>query len=599
MCSRPVFLNSEVDMFKNKLLAGIGALSMIGGIPAGGSELEQRLEKIDSLMNQAQETLRIPGMAVAAVVDGKVVFLKGYGVRNASESLPVTENTLFAIGSCSKAFTTFALGQLVDEGVLQWDDPVIRYLPEFRLKDLHATHHLTIRDLVTHRSGLPRHDMAWYNSDFSRHEILSRLQHLDPTCDLREKFQYNNLMYAVAGLVIEKVSGKTWEEFVDARIFTPLGLDRSNTSVDESAQTDDFASPHTEKEGQVKEIPFRRLTNIGPAGSINSSIKEMAKWVEIQLAGGEPLIRKHTLAEMHRIHMPVHEPLFEGLLGYGLGWFIGLHDGRFLVTHGGGIDGFVSDAAFYPKERIGVVVLTNSDSFALFPYMASRAIADVPLGQEPGDWLSKLEEKANQIKELRKSSGSREEAGSENPFIRPLEQYAGQFEHPGYGVIEVGLNDGRLAASYNGIRYWIGHAGNDHLTLSMESREAERKIGGFFMSNRSGEVSELHISLEAQLPPIAFKRKVSNDLLAAEYLRQFAGVYECPFFSLEIALKGGLLTADIPGAPSCALKPEKRNWFSIREVPDCKMEFVLNADGKVAELRFLQAGQNTTFTVKR
>ena len=240
-------------MIKNKWLVGVSALSMIGGNVVMASEstsvvnevIHQRLAKVDSTMNQALETLRIPGMAIGVIVDGKVVFMKGYGVRNISDPSPVTENTLFAIGSCSKAFTTFALGQLVDEGRLAWDDPVIKYLPEFRLKDLHATHHLTIRDLVTHRSGLPRHDLAWYNSTFSRAEILNKLPHLEPTYDIREKFQYNNFMYGVAGLLIERVSGKTWEEFVQERIFIPLNMPRSNFSVEVSQQADDFAFPHT------------------------------------------------------------------------------------------------------------------------------------------------------------------------------------------------------------------------------------------------------------------------------------------------------------------------------------------------------------------
>src|SRR5579871_1105072 len=178
------------------------------------SVIQQRLEKIDPMINKVLEISQIPGISVGVVVDGKVAFTKGYGVRNFSETAPVTENSLFAIGSCSKAFTTLALGQLVDEGTIAWDDPVIKYIPEFRLHDMHATHHLTIKDLVTHRSGLPRHDFVWYNSKCSRLELLKRLQHLEPTSDIREKFQYNNLMYAVAGLVIERLTSQTWEEFI-------------------------------------------------------------------------------------------------------------------------------------------------------------------------------------------------------------------------------------------------------------------------------------------------------------------------------------------------------------------------------------------------
>ena len=194
-------------------------------------------------------------------MDGKVVFTKGYGVRNFSEPLPVTENSLFAIGSCSKAFTTFALGQLVDEeeGMIAWDDPVIKYIPEFPLTRYSCHPSPTIKDIVTHRSGLPRHDFVWYNSKFSRSELLNRLQHLEPTSDLREKFQYNNLMYAVAGLVIERVTGQTWEDFVQSRIFDPIGMNLSNFSVDDSQKSNDYASPHSERNEQTAVIPFRNL----------------------------------------------------------------------------------------------------------------------------------------------------------------------------------------------------------------------------------------------------------------------------------------------------------------------------------------------------
>lgn len=590
-------------MVKNILFVGIGALSMVGAncvaaepTQVTDATIQQRLEKIDPLMNRALKTLKIPGMAIGVVVDGKVVFTKGYGIRDFSDPLPVTEDTLFAIGSCSKAFTTFALGQLVDEGTLAWDDPVIKYLPEFRLKDIHATHHLTIRDLVTHRSGLPRHDLAWYNSTFSRKEILDRLPHLEPTCDLREKFQYNNFMYGVAGLVIERVSGRTWEEFVHERIFTPLGMNRSNFSVEISQQADDFAAPHTEKNEKIEVIPFRNISNLGPAGSINSSIEDMMKWVELQLSDGKQLIQKETLKDMHLVHMPMHSPILEEAFGYGLGWFTALHEGHYIVAHGGGIDGFISMVTLYPKEKLGVVVLTNSDSHGLFPTMAAYGIADLLLGKEDDLWLSKVEEKEKQMKELMKQSGSIEETISEATLLHSPDQYIGEFEHPGYGSIKIDLNQGVLVASHNDIRYRLSHTGYDHFNLSMESREESQKIGGSFVSNRSGDISELHISFEAQLAPIIFKRKVSNELIAADYLKNFIGVFECSLFSMEIALKGGHLTATVPGQPSCEMKPEKKNLFSIKELPGCSIQFVMGPDQLASELQLRQAGQ--TFSLK-
>ena len=588
------------------------ALSFLGGNLLAASEPSQetklvsvvsqeKLNEIDSLMSKALETLRIPGFAVGIVVDGQVAFTKGYGVRNYSDQSPVSENTLFAIGSCSKAFTTFALGQLVDEGSISWDDPVIKHLPEFRLHDIHATHHLTIRDLVTHRSGLPRHDFVWFNSKFPRHEILNRLQYLEPTYDLREKFQYNNLMYAVAGLVIERVSGQSWEEFVGDRIFKPLGMTRSNFAVEQSQKSDDFATPHTEKNEQIEVIPFRELSNIGPAGSINSTAENMARWVQLQLSQGdfqgEHLINAETLKDMHVVHMPVPSQMIAGMFGfgYGLGWFTGLHKGHYVVAHGGGIDGFISEVLLFPEEKIGVVVLTNSDSHFLFSHTAALEIANLLVGKESDEWLSKLADKEKQMKELVEKAGDTQGPISESIAFRSSEQYIGEFEHPGYGVIRISLDGDELVVSHNEIVYLLKHTCYDHFIGSAKLREAQ-KFGCFFICNPSGEITEFHVAIEPSLSPIVFKKKASNELLASDYLKKFTGTFECSVFSMEIALKKGRLTATVPGQPSCEMKPEKPNLFSLKELPNCSLQFITESDGIISELQLHQAGQ--TFTLK-
>ncbi len=594
-------------MIKN-IFAGVGALSIVGSSLLIAAEpiaidpiIQQRLEKIDPMMNKVIEISRIPGMSVGVVVDGKVVFSKGYGVRNFSETSPVTDNSLFAIGSCSKAFTTFAIGQLVDEGMIAWDDPVIKYIPEFRLHDIHATHHLTIKDLVTHRSGLPRHDFVWYNSKFSRSELLNRLQHLEPTSDIREKFQYNNLMYAVAGLVIERLTGQTWEEFIQNRIFDPIGMNLSNFSVDDSQQSNDYASPHSERNEKTEIIPFRNLSNIGPAGSINSSAADMVKWVQLQLSEGnvegKHLINKATLQEMHIVQMPMPPLPSEEtpyMFGYGLGWMTGLHKGHYTVAHGGGIDGFISSVVLFPKEKIGVVVLTNSDSHGLFPQSAAYGIADLLMGVEDDQWLSQAEEKEKQMKALLKKAEN-ENAPTEIVAVRPFENYVGEFENPGYGTVKVSLDQDALMASHNEISYALKHKCYDHFTVSAKLVETQ-KFNCSFISNASGEISELQIAIEPLLPPIVFKRKTATELLATDYLKKFAGVFECPVFSMDIALKKGRLTATVPGQPSCELKPEKPNVFSLKELPDCILQFIVGMDGAVSELQLQQAGQ--TFSLK-
>jgi CubicO group peptidase (beta-lactamase class C family) len=215
------------------------------------------LNDLDLIVNDAMDAFNVPGVAIGVVIDGKVVLSKGYGYRNLDKGLPATENTLFAIGSCTKAFTTFILGQLVDEGKIHWDDPVIAYIPEFRLMDQYATYHITIRDLVAHRSGMARHDFLWLNPEFTRADVIKSLQYLEPACTLREKFQYNNLMYAVAGILIENVTGQTWEEELVSKIFTPLNMLNSNASVKESQTSEDFSIPYAEIAGAIRVLPVR------------------------------------------------------------------------------------------------------------------------------------------------------------------------------------------------------------------------------------------------------------------------------------------------------------------------------------------------------
>lgn len=261
------------------------------------------LNGLDGFVEQVMKDWHVPGLAVAIVKDGQVVYAKGFGYRDVKKELKVTPDTLFAIGSCSKAFTATALAILAGEGKLDWDKSVRDYLPDFRLHDAYATAQLRPRDLVTHQSGLPRHDLIWYGSPLSRKELFDRLHHLEPSKPLHAKYQYNNLMFMTAGVLIERISGSTWEEFVRRRILDPLGMKTSTFSVNDSQKTSNFSLPYQEQKGEVKEIPFRNIDAIGPAGSINSSVNEMTRWLLVQLGKGKfegrQVIPEKNLGEVH------------------------------------------------------------------------------------------------------------------------------------------------------------------------------------------------------------------------------------------------------------------------------------------------------------
>ncbi len=239
-------------------------------------DAEKALAGFDKFVADAIEAWEVPGLAMAVVVDGEIVLAQGFGWRDVDNKLPVTSQTLFAIGSCGKAFTSLVIGTLVDQGQVDWDTPVKDYIPGFRLYDPTASELLTPRDMLTHRCGLPRHDRLWLNNGSSREEIVNRLAFLEPNETLRAKFQYNNLMYVLAGCLIERLTDGTWEEAVHQRIFQPLGMKRSNFSVLDSQNDADFALPYTEKDNGIQPTSFRDLGLIGPAGGINSSVEDMS-----------------------------------------------------------------------------------------------------------------------------------------------------------------------------------------------------------------------------------------------------------------------------------------------------------------------------------
>jgi CubicO group peptidase (beta-lactamase class C family) len=585
--------------FMNKKLASIitfiSLLLFSFSIQADTKLSQEKIERLDEMMKTALEKFHVPGAAVGVIVDGNIILTKGYGTRDLLNSLPTTENTQFAIGSCSKAFTTFVLGELVDKKLISWDDPVIKHLPEFHLKDLHATHHITIRDLVTHRSGLPRHDLLWYGSKLSRIELLSKLQHLEPTADLREKFQYNNLMYMVAGLVIEKVTGKSWEQVVQEGILTPLSMNNSNFSVDVMQTSEDFSLPYREKDGQIVLVPFKNISAIGPAGSINASVADMAQWLQLQLSDGQGLVLKQTLDAMHTTQMAMnfpglHDSIHEDtlLLGYGLGWMIGLHKGSYVVTHGGGIDGFISNIVLFPKEKVGVVVLTNTDSFSLAE-ISSYAIADLVMDKENSSWLTKAEETLEKLRSFDADQSTITTVATNSSLIRSADEYVGEFEHPGYGIITVSLDDtGNLSSLYNGHIYTLEHKCYDHFSACI-SRDIPLKTPSFFVGNDLGTITEFHIALESTLPPITFHKKPSNTWNNESHLRKFTGVFEGNAgLLLKVSLEEGHLFASVEGQSPYKLAPSSELSFSIEGLPGYTLHFSSDAEEKISDVKLAQ-----------
>lgn len=542
----------------------------------------------------ARSAWEVPGLAMAIVSGGEVVFAQGFGRRDVEANLPVTADTLFAIGSCTKAFTTFVLGTLVDEGKLEWDRPLREVLPGFRLRDPAASELLTPRDLVTHRSGLPRHDLLWYNNrDLSRAELVARLSHLEPSQALRAKYQYNNLMFLTAGYLIEQVTGRSWEDNVRERVFEPLGMSGSNFFVEESQRAPDFAQPYEERDDAVVRVPFRPIGNMGPAGSINSSASDMAKWVKLHLAGGRiadrQLIGAATLADIHSPHMPtgvVPERAELGHSSYGLGWVIDTYRGHHRAAHGGAIDGFSALVTLFPRDGLGMVVLANKSGAGINEVLVRHA-ADRLLGLPPIDWNGEgLARRAAGEKAADEAQGRKQTVRRPGTHpAHPLDEYAGVYAHPGYGAAAVARAGEGLTVTLNGIETPLEHW--HYEVWSGADGAADPVFEDFkfrFQDDVHGSVTALLAALEPAVADVVFTKQPDARLSDPAYLGRFTGTYKLGAQVLTIALQGETLTMSLPGRPPAHLVPGLGENFTLREISVITVRFETDGGGRVTAM---------------
>ncbi|MEK7487351.1 MAG: serine hydrolase [Planctomycetota bacterium] len=555
------------------------------------------LADLDTRVQLCLSDFRVPGIAIAVVVEGEIILAKGYGYRDTEKQLPVTSQTLFAIGSTTKAFTSCIIGTLVDQGILDWDQPVLSYMPEFRLKDEYATTHLKIRDLLTHQSGLPRHDLVWYNSSANRAELVHKLRYLDPVKDLRESFHYQNLMYMTAGFLAEQVTKKSWESLVQDRIFGPIGMTNSNFSVEDSHKNADFALPYEDKKQQITRMEFRNISTVGPAGSINSNIDDMAHWMLLHLNegkyGNQQILKKTTLQEMHTPQMiirdyPSDEKTF--LSAYGLGWMMESYQGHYLVHHGGNIDGFSAQVSLLPLKQMGIVILTNQNGSGA-PSLLTSEILDRLLNLESGKWLETAKKRRDQAQLLLEEGEKKKELLQKvgtKPAYR-LEEYVGTYGHPGYGDITVAIQNEKLFLTYNQISIPLKHW---HYEVFLGEKNASdstfEDLEVQFRGNLKGNVSEILLPFEPELSPIVFEKKADPRLLDPVYLTKFTGEYQLTTQLCQIELKGNVLVASLPGQPPYDLVPDQGTEFNLKALNGYSVYFVEDEKGEITELQFRQ-----------
>lgn len=414
-----------------------------------------------------------PGATVAIVENGQVTLAKGFGVRGLKDPRPVDADTIFQIGSVSKAFTAATLATLVDDGKLAWDKPVIDYMPDFRMYDAWVTRELTVRDLLTHRSGLclGQGDMMMVPAtNITRPDLVRRLRYLKPCTSFRSAYAYDNVLYAAAGQLVEEVSGKTWEQSVAERILRPVGMANTVPTDGERFVAPNHAQPHGRIGGLVRgaaeqqQMDEREVALGGassPAGAITASANDMAKWIQTQLAGGKAPSGVQVFSTAQRDEMwkgvvPVSGGVLNGVLGeaqpkfrlYGLGWSVQDYRGHQVLSHGGGVLGSLATIVLIPEKNVGFAMMVNAEESSLLPALQNELL-DHYLGLPPRDWAPAykdfLDKRSAQAVAAVKAST---QAKPKSTPSLPLSAYAGTYVDPWYGPIEVREAGGKLAIDF-------------------------------------------------------------------------------------------------------------------------------------------------------
>jgi CubicO group peptidase (beta-lactamase class C family) len=465
---------------------------------------------LDQWVTRTMKTFEVPGIGLAIVKDDAVVLAKGYGVRKLGNPTPVDARTLFGIASNTKAFTATALGLLVEEHKIEWDAPVVRYLPAFAMWDPFVTRELTVRDLLVHRSGLGlgAGDLLWWpESTYDRKEIARRLRYIQPAASFRSAYAYDNVLYLVAGELIEAISGQTWENFVSSRILAKVGMTGSNVRHSAASAGGNAAATHARIDGTVRPIAPFESDNTNPAGGINSSAEDMAKWLRVQLSGGmladgSRLFSPETARQLTSIvtPIPIGNPPLElpalkmNFQGYALGFGIRDYRGHKAVTHTGGLPGYLSRVVMIPDLNVGVAVLTNQESGEAFDSIAYH-ILDYYLGAPAFDWIDGFK----QLETRRDAATATAEQGStaardaaSRPSL-PLAKYAGTYRDAWYGDITIGEESGRLVMRFSHTPLLVGdleHWQHDTFVARWRDRELRADAYVTFALNPDGSIDQ-------------------------------------------------------------------------------------------------------------
>ena len=581
------------------------------------AQQDKRLKGLEKDLNAILEATKAPGFTVAIVEGKKIIYAKGFGYSDYDNKIPADANTLYAIGSSSKAFTSSILGQLRQEDKISFDDSPLKHVPELKFFNDKMNNNIIIKDLMSHRTGLPRHDYSWYLFPTNNKDsLLLRVAHQEPFIGVREQWYYNNFMFLAQGVIAERITGKSWEENIKKRFFKPLGMTRSNVSIEELEKSSNAAIGYElKKDSIISKMDYYHIAGMSPAGSINSSVNDMSKWLITWINKGkfndQEILPEAYVNEAMSSQMVVNAALPDKefpdmhLSNYGYAWFLSSYRGHYQVQHGGNIDGFSANVAFFPSDSIGVVVLTNQNGSAV-PSLVRNTIADRLFKTKKIDWSKRfIERKLKAKKEEEEATSDTTTSKIEN--TKPshiLQDYTGAYSHPGYGEFNIANQNDSLFANFKLKTFYLSHTHYDvfepfEVTKTGIDTADTGALRLNFITNDSGEISTVKMKMEGAIDrPIEFKHKPNTIDVDKATLERYVGDYDLAGTTIKIYIKNeSTLYLFVTGQPEYELLATDTHKFSFKTLEGYKVEFIASEDTSINEIKVIQP--NGIFKAKR
>jgi CubicO group peptidase (beta-lactamase class C family) len=572
-------------------------------------DVTQKLDGFDAYMAKTLKDWNAPGVGVGIVAGDKLVFAKGYGFRDYEKKLPYTPGTMSPIASNTKLFTAVAAGMLVEEGKLTWDKPVRESVPSIRFYSDQLNNAVTLRDMLSHRTGITRHDTIWYKSDFTRKELFEKLVYLEPQEPMRTTFLYNNLMFAAVGYLIELQSGKTWEQFVKERIFEPLEMNSTSYSIADMVKRPEFGVGFTERRDsfEIYRIPYYEdITGVAPCGAIVSNIENMSHWLIALMNEGKYKGKQVLSAEVLKATLQPAIALPNTTLetrgwsemlnaAYGMGRQTASYRGHLITMHGGDLPGFHTQVSFMPQDHIGVIVFEIGNHSQPLYNIVSYNVYERLLGMDQTPWSER--QLAIRLKNKKADTESRTKADEgrvpDTKASHALADYTGVYEHPAYGEMRIGLKDGQLQFDFHKVRLPMTRFHYDRFDTPDDEQDGKSSVN--FRANPQGDIDQAVMSLDEA--EAVFVRK--PDTIDAKLMPQLAGSYETPGgVKIQVALApDGKLSLVLPGQPVIPLIQVKGLVFRTPQFSDSTLEFVVQ-EGRVTGMKQKDPSGELTFPKK-